>query len=44
MTAEKTLQGAWLISDIIDGHLVRRQYFGYTKKEAIAAFKAESAQ
>jgi len=36
---EKTFQGAWRISAMIDGYLVSRQYMGYTKKEAIAAFK-----
>lgn len=41
MTIEKTFQGAWRISKIIDGYLVSKQYFGYTKKEAIAEFKAE---
>lgn len=44
MTAEKTFQGAWRISDIVNGHLFTRQYFGYTKKEAIAAYKAEAKQ
>jgi hypothetical protein len=39
MTIERTFQGAWRISGMIDGYLVIRQFFGYTKKEAIAAFK-----
>jgi hypothetical protein len=39
MTIERTFQGAWRISGMIDGYLVTRQFFGYTKKEAIAAFK-----
>ncbi len=39
MTIERTFQGAWRISRMIDGYLVTRQFFGYTKKEAIAAFK-----
>jgi hypothetical protein len=39
MTIERTYQGAWRISGIVDGYLVTRQFFGYTKKEAIAAFK-----
>jgi hypothetical protein len=39
MTIERTFQGAWRISGIVDGYLVTRQFFGYTKKEAIAAFK-----
>lgn len=41
MTIEKTFQGAWRISDIVNGQYVTRQYFFYTKKEAIAEFKSE---
>ena len=41
MTIRKTFQGAYEISDIINGYLVTRQYFYYTKKEAIAKFKSE---
>ena len=33
--------GAWQVSDIINGHLVRRVYYGYTKRGAIEAFKGE---
>lgn len=33
--------GAWEISDIINGYLVRRVYYGYTKREAIDEFKNE---
>jgi hypothetical protein len=39
MTIERTFQGAWRVSAIVDGYLVTRQFFGYTKKEAVAAFK-----
>jgi hypothetical protein len=39
MTIEKTFQGAWRVSAMVDGYLVTRQYIGYTKREAIAAFK-----
>ena len=42
MTVERTLQGAWRISAMIDGYLVTRQYFDYTKREAIALFKADT--
>ena len=42
MTIEKTFQGAWRVSDIIDGYLITRQYFFCTKKEAIEQFKAET--
>jgi hypothetical protein len=41
MSTEKTTQGAWRIPDIIDGRLVSRVYFYYTKREAIAEFRAE---
>jgi len=40
---EKTAQGAWRIYDVIGGYLFVRQYFGYTKREAVRAFKSESA-
>jgi hypothetical protein len=43
MTIERIFpSGAWRVSDIIAGYLVSRQYFGYTKREAIAAFKEET--
>ena len=42
MTIEKTFQGAWKVSAIINGYLITRQYFGYTKKQAIVLFKGES--
>jgi hypothetical protein len=41
MSVERTFQGAWRVSDVIDGRLITRQYFDYTKREAIAAFKHE---
>jgi hypothetical protein len=41
MSIRKTYQGAIEISDIIDGRLISRQYFGHTKKQAIRLFKAE---
>lgn len=39
MTIEKTFQGAYKISSIVSGYFVSKQYMGYTKKEAIQAFK-----
>lgn len=39
VSTEKTTQGAWRVSAIVGGYLVQEQYFGYTKKEAIAKFK-----
>ena len=34
--------GAWEVSGMIDGYLVRRVYYGYTKREAIAEFKEQT--
>jgi hypothetical protein len=44
MTIEKTIQGAWRISDIIGGYLEVRQYLGYSKREAIRAFISENGK
>lgn len=33
------ITGAWVISDIIDGQLVRMQYYDYTKREAMKLFR-----
>ena len=33
--------GAIEVSDIVRGYLVRRVYFGFTRKQAIQAFKIE---
>lgn len=41
MSIEKTFQGAWRISAIVAGRFISRQYFFYTKREAIAEFKQE---
>jgi len=42
MSIRTTFQGAIEISDIIDGYLVTRQYFGHTKRQAIRLFKSEA--
>jgi len=34
------VRGAWLLSTIHKGYLVRRIYFGYSKTEARLIFKA----
>jgi hypothetical protein len=44
MTIEKTIQGAWRITDIIGGQLVSRVYFGYGKREAMRQFKLASGK
>jgi hypothetical protein len=41
MSIEKTFQGAY---KIINGYLVSKQYMGYTKREAIQAFKEFTKQ
>ena len=41
MTIEKNHAGAWVISDIIGGNRVARSYYGYTKREAVALFRAD---
>jgi len=40
-TIERTFQGAWRITAMINGYLVSRQYMGYTKKEAVSLFQQE---
>jgi hypothetical protein len=41
VTARKTFQGAWAIEALVGGYYEERQYFGYTKREAIQMFKKE---
>lgn len=42
MTVERLFpSGAYLISAFVGDQLVTRRYFGYTRKEAIAEFRAE---
>jgi hypothetical protein len=41
MTIEKTFQGAWRVSAIIGGWRYSKQYFYYTKREAVELFKEE---
>ena len=44
MSIEKTFQGAYKISAVVNGYLVTKQYMGYTKREAIQAFKEFTSQ
>jgi hypothetical protein len=39
---ERSLSGAWIVSDIVRGYLVRRLYFGYSKRTAVQLFKKET--
>lgn len=41
MNVEKLENGGWLIATILNGVRVKRKYFGYSKREAIAQFKAD---
>ena len=41
MNAQRTYKGSILVSDIVNGYLVHKQYFGYSLKEAIALFKKQ---
>lgn len=41
MIINKTAEGAWCISSVIDGHLSTRVYFDYTRSEAIHKFLEE---
>jgi hypothetical protein len=42
MTATKLFpSGAWEISDIVCGYLVRHVYYGYTKREALRQFRQD---
>jgi len=36
---EKTFQGAWVLSASVGGYYERRQFMGYTKKEATRLFR-----
>ncbi len=39
MSIHKNREGAYVISDIVAGHLFTRAYYGYTKREAISLFR-----
>ena len=41
MTIERNYEGAYIVSDIVNGYRVARKYYGYSKREALAMFKAE---
>ena len=33
--------GAWIVSDIVGDYRVARTYYGYTRAQAVAAFRRE---
>jgi hypothetical protein len=41
ITLEKNRQGAWVVSAIVRGYLVTRQFYYYTKREAARLFLQE---
>lgn len=41
MTIKRTINGYWLIADIVEGYRRQRCYMGYTKRQAVALFRAE---
>jgi hypothetical protein len=41
ITVERNHAGAYVLSAIHGGYLVSRQYYGYTKREAVRLFKEE---
>jgi hypothetical protein len=41
MLVEKNYEGAWVVSDIVNGFRVSRRYYGYTMREALAMFRRE---
>lgn len=41
MSVERLENGGYLIATILNGVRVKRKYFGYSRAEAIAKFKAD---
>ena len=41
MIVERNYEGAYVVSDIVDGFRVCRRYYGYTRREALAMFRRE---
>lgn len=42
MSITRTIHGGWQVSDIIGNHLFTRTYYGFTKREAVKAFREDS--
>ena len=43
-SCEKGHNGQWIVTAEVAGHFVRRQYYGYTKREAMAEARATLKQ
>ena len=41
MIIERNYEGAYIVSDIVDGFRVCRRYYGYTRREALTMFRRE---
>lgn len=41
MSTVKNPNGSWTVSEIVDGYLVTRTYYGYTRRESLAQFRRE---
>jgi hypothetical protein len=41
ITITRNHEGAYVLSAMVRGYLVTKRYYGYTKREAIKAFKGE---
>jgi hypothetical protein len=41
MSTVKNINGSWTVSEIVNGYLVTRTYYGYTKRESLARFRRE---
>ena len=39
MSIDRNSEGAWRISEIINGYLITKTYYSYTKREAIRQFR-----
>ena len=45
ISCEKGQYGQWIITaEVLAGHFIRRQYYGYTKREAMAEARATLKQ
>lgn len=42
ISIEKNHYGAWVVSAIVNGYLTTRQFYGYTKRDAISRFIAHA--
>jgi hypothetical protein len=44
ISERKTFQGAFILSTIVNGQLIERQFMGYTRAEAYALFRETLAE